>query len=79
MSQSNLYYPISSRELEILYLIAHERTSSQIAAELQISHHAAIKHRKSLITKLGAQNTAGLVRRGFELGLLQTPKQKNTI
>ncbi len=62
---------VSIREQEILMLIAWEYTSKEIAAKLFISNHTAISHRKNLIDKLGVRNTAGLIRRGFELGLIQ--------
>ena len=61
---------ISPREKEVLYLTAHEYTISMIAQELFISHHTVISHRKNLLTKLDVRNVAGMVRRGFELGLL---------
>ncbi len=61
---------ISNREQEVLYLVAHERTAKEIAAELFISNHTAISHRQNLMSKLQVRNTAGLVRRAFELGFL---------
>jgi len=61
---------ISDREKEVLILIAHEKTSKEIADALFISLHTALSHRKNLLQKLNAKNTAGLVRRGFEMGLL---------
>ncbi len=61
---------ISQREHEVLQLIAYENTAREIAAMLYISNHTVISHRKHLMEKLQAKNTAGLVRRGFELGLL---------
>lgn len=63
-------YLISPREKEVLKLIAFEHTSQEIAQELYISNHTAISHRKSLLEKMKARNTAGLVRRAFELGIL---------
>ena len=62
---------ISNREKEVLFLIAHEKTSKEIANELFISIHTALSHRKNLMEKLEVKNTAGLVRRGFEIGLLK--------
>ena len=62
---------VSPREKEVLYLIAYENTSKEIASSLHISEHTALSHRKSLLEKLAVRNTAGLVRRGFELGLLK--------
>jgi DNA-binding CsgD family transcriptional regulator len=61
---------ISKREKEVLNLIAHEYTTREIATKLYISHHTAESHRKSLISKLEVRNTAGLVRVGFEAGLI---------
>lgn len=62
---------VSVREREVLMLIAFEYTTKEIADKLIISIHTAISHRQNLIEKLGVRNTAGLVRRGFELGLIR--------
>lgn len=62
--------PISSREAEVLVLVAREYTTKQIASTLFISDHTVISHRKNLMVKLGAKNSAGLVRRGFESRIL---------
>lgn len=61
---------VSNREQEVLRLIAYEKTTREIAGELYISSHTARSHRKNLLEKLEVKNTAGLVRRAFELGLL---------
>jgi DNA-binding CsgD family transcriptional regulator len=61
---------ISPREREVLFLIAHENTSEEIAQKLCISNHTAKSHRKNLLEKLSVRNMAGLVRRGFELGII---------
>lgn len=63
-------YCISPREKEVLHLIAYECTAKEIAAKLFISNHTAISHRQNLMEKLKVRNTAGLVRRAFELGLI---------
>ena len=65
-----MLHQISPREKEVLRLIAYEHTSKEIANQLFISNHTAISHRQNLMEKLAVRNTAGLVRRGFELGLL---------
>ncbi len=62
--------PISKRELEVLRLLAFEHNTKEIAQQLFISNHTVISHRKNLLLKMGVRNTAGLVRRGFELGHL---------
>ena len=61
---------ISSRERQILHLISEEFTTKEIAAQLYISKHTADSHRKNLMDKLCVKNAAGLVRRGFELRIL---------
>lgn len=61
---------VSSREAEVLTLVAREYTTKQIASTLFISDHTVISHRKNLMAKLGAKNVAGLVRRGFESKIL---------
>lgn len=62
--------PISPREHQVLHLIAYEHTAKEIAQKLFISNHTAISHRQNLMSKLDVRNTAGLVRRAFELGLI---------
>lgn len=69
----NRAHLISERERQVLRLIASEKTSSEIAAELYISTHTAISHRKNMMSKLEVKNVAGLVRVGFEYGVLQIP------
>ena len=66
-----LFNQISSREKQVLLLIAQELTTNEIAQELYLSPHTVISHRKNLLIKMEAKNVAGLVRRGFESGLLQ--------
>ena len=54
---------ISSREVEVLKLIADGFSSKQIAEKLFISNHTAITHRKHLIKKFQAKNTAQLIKK----------------
>lgn len=62
---------ISEREKQILHLIANELTTDEIAKQLYLSSHTVITHRKNLHWKMNARNVAGLVRRGFERGILE--------
>lgn len=62
---------LSQREKQVLQLISHEHNSKEIASQLYISEHTVISHRQNLLAKMDAKNTAGLVRRGFEKGLLR--------
>lgn len=67
---------LSGREKETLYLIAHEFRNKEIAQLLFLSTCTIDSHRKSLLAKLGVSNSAGLIRRAYELGHLpmEAPK-----
>lgn len=62
---------LTQREKEVLQLISDEFTSQEIAAKLFISPHTVENHRISLMGKLNAKNTAGLVRKAIEFGLIE--------
>jgi len=62
---------ISRREKEVLKLISFEYKTYEIAELLYISPHTVDAHKKNLYYKLGARNAAGMIRKGFELGLLK--------
>ena len=64
---------ITQREKQVLNLIAHEHSSKEIAEKLFVSHETVNSHRRNIISKLGVKNTAGMVRVGFELGLIRAP------
>lgn len=61
---------ISSRELEVLNHVASGLTDHQIAKKLFISYHTVNSHRKNLLLKLDAKNTAELVKKAMEKGML---------
>jgi len=62
---------VSPREKEVLNLISLEYTSKEIAQKLFITQNTADSHRKNMMRKLGVKNTAGLIRRGFYMGILK--------
>lgn len=62
---------ITRREKEILQLVLEEFTTDEIAEKLFISPSTVISHRKSLLRKLNAKNTAGLVKAAYEYNLLE--------
>lgn len=62
--------PLTKRELEILALIAKEHSNQQIADQLFISLRTVHTHRLNLTQKLGAKNTAGLVKEALNRGLI---------
>lgn len=52
---------ITSREVEIIRLVAEGLTNKEIADQLFLSAHTVTTHRKNIMHKLGVNNTAGLV------------------
>ena len=53
---------ISTREKEILQLIADGLTNPQIASQLFLSMHTVDTHRKNLLAKFNVNNTASLIK-----------------
>ena len=68
---SDLIQKLTRREKEVLELIIEENTTEDIARILFIGKTTVISHRKSLLRKLNAKNTAGLVKAAYEFGLLK--------
>ncbi|MDJ1500265.1 response regulator transcription factor [Xanthocytophaga agilis] len=65
------YVPhLTRREKEVLQLIVDEYTTSEIADKLFVSLKTIETHRMNLLQKLGAKNTAGLVKAALSLELL---------
>ncbi|MBW7891364.1 MAG: response regulator transcription factor [Chitinophagaceae bacterium] len=56
---------LGRREREVLNLIKDGYTNVEMAAKLNISNNTVDTYRKSLLSKLGAKNTADLVRLAF--------------
>ncbi|MBX2845942.1 MAG: LuxR C-terminal-related transcriptional regulator, partial [Saprospiraceae bacterium] len=61
---------ISEREREIIRLIADEFTTKEIAEQLHLSPHTIESHRQNIMLKLGAKNSAGLVKYAIQKGLI---------
>jgi len=68
--KQGIQIPLTPREIEILTLIANEYSNPEIAKELFISIRTVDTHRRNLLEKLDAKNTAGLVKHAFKFGLL---------
>ena len=62
---------LSHRETQVLTLIAHGRTSKEVATELGISVATVDTHRTNLMSKLHIRNVAGLVVYAFRSGLIK--------
>ena len=61
---------LTNRECEILRLVANEYNTLQVADLLCISEYTVVSHRQNIMIKLNVKNAAGMVRRGFEIGVL---------
>jgi DNA-binding NarL/FixJ family response regulator len=62
---------LTIREKEVLKLIAEEYSSQEIADKLFLSVKTVNAHRRNLIQKLDAKNTAALVRYALKFGLIK--------
>ena len=62
---------LSKREREVLELVAKENTTAEIADQLFIIKGMVMTHGKHVLSKLEVKNTAGLIRRAFELGYIR--------
>ena len=61
---------LTRREIEILQLICKEFSNSEIAEKLFLSVGTVETHRKRIISKLGVNNTVGLVKFAARHGLI---------
>jgi len=64
---------ITTREREVLQLVAYEHSTKEIADKLYVSYETALSHRKNIMHKLRVKNAAGMVRVAFERGLMNLP------
>jgi len=61
----------SKREQEVLHLIAEGLTNQEIAAKLFTSRRTVEGHRKNVIEKAGARNTATLIKFAVQQGIVK--------
>lgn len=70
---------LSSREVEVLQLVAEGKANKQVARELGISVKTVEKHRQKLMAKLDLHDTAGLTRYAIAAGIIESSVQKTII
>jgi DNA-binding NarL/FixJ family response regulator len=70
---------LTSREMEVLQLIAEGEANKQIAAELGIGIKTVEKHREHLMAKLDIHDTAGLTRYAISAGIIESSVQLTII
>ncbi len=62
---------LTSREMEVLQLIAEGQTNKGIAFELNVSTKTVEKHRQQVMNKLNLHDVAGLTRYAMAKGIIQ--------
>jgi DNA-binding NarL/FixJ family response regulator len=67
--------PLTSREMEVLQLVAEGRANKETAAELGIGIKTVEKHREHLMAKLDIHDTAGLTRYAISAGIIESSVQ----
>jgi DNA-binding NarL/FixJ family response regulator len=70
---------LTSREAEVLQLVAEGSATKQIAAELSISIKTVEKHRQCLMDKLAIHNIAGLTRYAIANGVIANSTQLTVV
>jgi DNA-binding NarL/FixJ family response regulator len=63
---------LSSREVEVLQLIAEGKPNKQVATELGVSFKTVDKHRQHLMSKLDIHDVAGLTRYAIAEGIIES-------
>jgi DNA-binding NarL/FixJ family response regulator len=66
---------LTSREMEVLQLIAEGKANKQVASELGIGIKTVEKHREHLMQKLNIHDTAGLTRYAIGAGIIESSVQ----
>lgn len=62
---------LTKREKEVVSYIAKELTNEEIAEKMFISLRTVQTHRKNILFKLNAKNTAGLIKKALNLGFIK--------
>jgi len=66
---------LTSREMEVLQLIAEGKANKETASELGIGIKTVEKHREHLMQKLNIHDTAGLTRYAISAGIIENSVQ----
>ena len=66
---------LTSRESEVLQLVAEGMANKQVASELRISIKTVEKHRQHVMDKLNIHETAGLTRYAIAQGIIESSVQ----
>jgi len=72
LSNRNVARQLTSREMEVLQLIAEGRGNKGVADDLGISIKTVEKHRAKVMQKLDINDTAGLTRYAISAGIIES-------
>jgi DNA-binding NarL/FixJ family response regulator len=70
---------LTSREAEVLQLIAEGHANKQIASELSISIKTVEKHRQQVMNKLNIHDVAGLTRHAISKGIVEGSLRRSAL
>jgi DNA-binding NarL/FixJ family response regulator len=70
---------LTSREMEVLQLIAEGKANKETASELGIAIKTVEKHREHLMQKLNIHDTAGLTRYAISAGVIESSVQLTVV
>ena len=70
---------LTSRELEVIQLVAEGHANKQVAVDLNISIKTVEKHRQQVMNKLNIHDTAGLTRYAIAQGIIESSVQMTIV
>jgi DNA-binding NarL/FixJ family response regulator len=70
---------LTSREMEVLQLVAEGKANKETAVEMNISIKTVEKHRQNVMEKLNIHDTAGLTRYAIANGIIESSVQVTII
>lgn len=71
VSQNSNHIKLTKREREVLKLLQDGMKTKEISSLLGISENTIETYRRSLLKKLGAQNTAGMISKAIDMGIVK--------
>lgn len=71
MDHSGISSNITSREKQILSLVAREYSTNEISSLLRISARTVETHRKNILRKINSKSLVGLTKHAIKLGLVE--------
>lgn len=76
-NQDNMPVPLTTREKEILNLVAREYSNENIAKKLFISERTVETHRRNIFIKTNTKSVIGLMKYAFKHGLINQDDGEN--